>query len=906
MDVTREKIAELLKLVGQRYPGWTGFSDERFVKDETGFKRAAAEKAQELLSKDELSSLVKEQNWDEFIGRIKKVASATNLLFLGVPMQGDMAIVHAPGLDKTSFCTAVFDLLHGPDASRDRLNRFAEYAKTNSLPNKWTFPTYFMFLLHPEQDIFVKPSVIPWLLDFLGADFSMTATPSPVVYAALVSYATRILTLLAPHGAKDMIDAQSIIWVAAEKGNVRYWKIAPGENAWQWDECLKEGFIAAGWDDMGDIAGVDKSEFESRRQKLSAERGKWDAGWSKTGVEQLWKFAHIKEGDRIVANHGLTKVLGFGTVTGQYHFVPNVRYGHRIPVRWDDVLPRRVDKRGWHRMLIELDRREFEEAVASPTSEGPGPTRRDVAKDGPLGPAYFTGRTFELLAGLHESPTKAYYNEHRADIATHVEQPLRRLFADLAAEMPEPIRQHMEMEKQITARILKNDYGKGGAYDYIWGAFYPKGGKRISDPQLFVVLHRDRLDFGFYIGEYGKDQRERFARNCRENRDALLSALKDRLSPLNTYGTAADPDESQDAYAPKGGGVGLAEWLRAPSEAGIRVGRFASATDVTARSAVDLRTLIADSFLQLYPFVLLSVSDDPMPLIRDYIEVEDDTEDGKQPLYTISDVARDTSIDAAQISSWVKAIDRKRQAILYGPPGTGKTFVAEKLSRHLVGGGGGFTALVQFHPAYAYEDFIQGIRPESRADGTLRYPLVPGRFLDFCSRARTAKGTCVLIIDEINRANLARVFGELMYLLEYRDEEIPLAGGGMFKIPPNVRIIGTMNTADRSIALVDHALRRRFAFLPLYPHYEVLERYHADTGFPVRRLIDVLKELNDRVGDRHYWVGVTFFLTKNLSEQIGDIWRMEIEPYLEEYFFEQPDRADVFRWEKIGDRILKG
>src|SRR5690606_11871441 len=130
-------------------------------------------------------------------------------------------------------------------------------------------------------------------------------------------------------------------------------------------------------------------------------------------------------------------------------------------------------------------------------------------------------------------------------------------------------------------------------------------------------------------------------------------------------------------------------------------------------------------------------------------------------------------------------------------------------------------------PSYAYEDFMQGIRPQSK-DGRLEYPLVPGRFLDFCERARSRDGRCVLVIDEINRADLSRVFGELMYLLEYRDREVPLSGGQRFSIPSNVRIIGTMNTADRSIALVDYALRRRFAFLRLSPNFHVLRRYHAN------------------------------------------------------------------------------
>jgi 5-methylcytosine-specific restriction protein B len=185
---------------------------------------------------------------------------------------------------------------------------------------------------------------------------------------------------------------------------------------------------------------------------------------------------------------------------------------------------------------------------------------------------------------------------------------------------------------------------------------------------------------------------------------------------------------------------------------------------------------------------------------------------------------------------------------------------------------------------------------------------VPGRFLEFCQKAQTRQDRCVLIIDEVNRANLARVFGELMYLLEYRDRKIPLAGGGELQIPANARLIGTMNTADRSIALVDHALRRRFAFIPLYPNFDILRHYHRQkqTGFPVEGLIDTLIHLNREIGDQHYAVGTTFFLHEELSEQIEDIWRMEIEPYLEEYFFDQPEKVEDFRWERIREKVVTG
>lgn len=276
------------------------------------------------------------------------------------------------------------------------------------------------------------------------------------------------------------------------------------------------------------------------------------------------------------------------------------------------------------------------------------------------------------------------------------------------------------------------------------------------------------------------------------------------------------------------------------------------------------------------------------------------------PELPLPTVAEFTGFPASTLESWVRAIERKKQAILYGPPGTGKTFIARRLAEHLVGGSDGFVEIVQFHPAYSYEDFIEGIRPQLTPSGQLDYALVPGRFLRFCAQAREHSGICVLIVDEINRANLARVFGELMYLLEYRDEAIPLVGGTPFSIPENVRVIGTMNTADRSIALVDHALRRRFAFLELRPQYDVLVAYHRknETGFPAELLAEQLRQLNLEITDPHYEVGISFFMRPDLASQIGEIWRMEIEPYLREYFFDRPAKAEAFSWEKIKSQVL--
>ncbi|MEA5560895.1 McrB family protein [Planktothrix agardhii] len=291
------------------------------------------------------------------------------------------------------------------------------------------------------------------------------------------------------------------------------------------------------------------------------------------------------------------------------------------------------------------------------------------------------------------------------------------------------------------------------------------------------------------------------------------------------------------------------------------------------------------------PLLILANLDNPMPGIRKYWYYRDFQFD------SLKNCSKDIGIDETELLRWVNNINRKGQIILQGPPGTGKTFIAKKLAEHFTRGRDGFSEIIQFHPSYSYEDFIQGIRPRTE-NGQLTYDLVPGRFLEFCKKAESYDDICVLIIDEINRANLSNVFGELMYLLEYRDQEICLAGSyEPFKIPENVRIIGTMNTADRSIALVDHALRRRFAFIKIAPNYTILKDYY---DIPmIDQLIPVLQDINKMINDPNYEIGISFFMIDNIQDDIEDVWRMEIEPYLEEYFYNALDKIEQFRWNKV-------
>jgi hypothetical protein len=150
-------------------------------------------------------------------------------------------------------------------------------------------------------------------------------------------------------------------WLVAVKGfdfrPIRYWKIAPGEDAWNWEACRDGNFIAIGWDELGDVSGLNRKEFNAKRDESVADHN----GWTKMGADQVWKFARIQEGDRVVANHGISEVLGIGRVVGPYYFVPGVRHGHRLPVEWDDVTRRQVEEHGWRRTLVNLDHGKFEE-----------------------------------------------------------------------------------------------------------------------------------------------------------------------------------------------------------------------------------------------------------------------------------------------------------------------------------------------------------------------------------------------------------------------------------------------------------------------------------------------------------------------------------------------------------------
>jgi 5-methylcytosine-specific restriction protein B len=255
--------------------------------------------------------------------------------------------------------------------------------------------------------------------------------------------------------------------------------------------------------------------------------------------------------------------------------------------------------------------------------------------------------------------------------------------------------------------------------------------------------------------------------------------------------------------------------------------------------------------------------------------------------------------------------DKSPQIILEGPPGTGKTHVAKRIAHHLVGATYGEDSpdvtIVQFHPSYGYEEFVEGLRPDVSEGGMITFANQPGPILKIADKIAAEGRPHVLIIDELNRANIPRVFGELMYLLEYRDESIDLMLRQNFVLPKDLYIIATMNTADKSIRLMDAALRRRFDFFSVLPGEDILRSFYAAgenqnmigedlfTGFA-----SLNAALKEEIGDDGYLIGHSFFMTEHMDKDfLVSRWKRQIGPLINEYFYDRQAPQQEFTLERF-------
>ena len=280
--------------------------------------------------------------------------------------------------------------------------------------------------------------------------------------------------------------------------------------------------------------------------------------------------------------------------------------------------------------------------------------------------------------------------------------------------------------------------------------------------------------------------------------------------------------------------------------------------------------------------------------------------------YTADDFLKDVYMSEERYKTLTNLLLTKKNIILQGAPGVGKTFAAKRLAYSVMGEKDtSRVKMVQFHQSYSYEDFIMGFRPTQTG-----FELKTGVFYEFCRRAADDDRPYFFIIDEINRGNLSKIFGELFMLIENdkRGVELQLLyADEQFSIPSNVYIIGMMNTADRSLAMLDYALRRRFAFFDIPPAFD-------STGFRAYRknvnnqkfdkLISVVQQLNERIAEDEslgegFCIGHSYFCT---NVTVNDDWiksvvEYELIPLLKEYWFDEPTK--VRTWANTLREVIK-
>lgn len=309
---------------------------------------------------------------------------------------------------------------------------------------------------------------------------------------------------------------------------------------------------------------------------------------------------------------------------------------------------------------------------------------------------------------------------------------------------------------------------------------------------------------------------------------------------------------------------------------------------------------------------LFSLTLDEFDIIRDLIDEknivsEKEIEKVEIKQYSFSSDPDKPFLEEQEIAEIIHSLEVKKNIVLQGPPGVGKTFVAKKIAYEMMKNTDDTKIrMIQFHQSYSYEDFIQGIRPSEKS-----FKVKNGIFYEFCKKAELEPDQkFFFIIDEINRGNLSKIFGELMMLIESDKRgkySVPLTysdkDDALFSVPENLYLIGTMNTADRSLAIVDYALRRRFRFITLEPKFNNrFKEFLNSKGFSkdfIQEISSKLKLLNDKIkADKNlgsgFLIGHSFFCNANSENErkwFENIVKFEISPLLEEYWFDDSEKV---------------
>ena len=545
----------------------------------------------------------------------------------------------------------------------------------------------------------------------------------------------------------------------------------------------------------------------------------------------------------------------------------------------------------------------------------------------------FNASTVNFLKELPRHATDpAWHTENKSWYHQSLKDPVKQFVKLLRDRYITQLNPEVAGSSHNVSRLKKNDYGGDGYHDHYWFAFFdPEARSKTKSVQLFFGFHGSDLvcRYGFAMGDYCKSYFQRLKNVIQEKPNEIASYVQntpdDTIFELlyENSRKQVSPDAFRElAENPDG----------VPDLKGIQIIREFSLDKLPEHEA-SLVDEVGRFFTWTWPFFEASITGVwPGDLGGDTTagrgaEDEDVDEDAPASLEELSD---STSLAESFLGDLEQALLAKQQTILVGPPGTSKTYIARQFARYFVrdtaGRPQGTHHTLYMHSNWSYEDFFEGIRPTTSEDGTLGFKPQKGFFLEWVEQLKNfdPRARHVLVLDEINRCDTASVLGELLQLLEYRGTTIRLLSGRHFVFPKNLYIIGTMNSADRSIGRMDLALRRRFLWMNLHCQPETLRRWlkragNNPVGFDHSQLAQCNELLSNRGISPEQHIGHALFMAQESgvddeSETPGDIpltenhlrriVKFSVVPYVEELLVTQFGQVDSDLIRVINDKLL--
>jgi 5-methylcytosine-specific restriction protein B len=604
-------------------------------------------------------------------------------------------------------------------------------------------------------------------------------------------------------------------------------KIAPGEEAKYWGECLAGGYVCVGWDEVGDLREFESKEaFRARFVQEFGERYyNGNASVTTRKANELWTLMELEPGDLVVANKGISKILAVGEVVepGYEWGEEREEYRHLVRVKWDTSYEQQIEpQKSWGVKTVADVPATLLKTVMSRSGGGRTPDLHKTDLKIPVDPLYI-----EMASALERKGQLILYGppgtgKTYAARRFAVWWLLREGRSEEAAEVLADAGRFVHEERGLsTVQVTRR----------VWWV--------VANPQHW---NWDQL----------------FAEGKVEYRYGLLQRNYPLVQPGDlVVGYQSSPDRRIRAIAKVTRGF-----------------ESRDGAEPTIELAPIAKVAAGLTFADLQADRVLSVSE-PMRF------------NVRGTLFAL------TAEEADHLFALLSDRDPNFRVPEEGAAAAGI---------------GAITRLT-FHPSYSYEDFIEGFRPVDTGSGTLVLRLEDGVFKRVCREAQAnPKRKYLLLVDEINRANLAKVFGETITLLENDKRGMAVTlpqSKESFAVPPNVFLLGTMNTADRSIKLLDAALRRRFAFIELMPDTELLR----GAGVGALMLDEFLEGLNRRVAKtegREKQIGHSFLLENGApvaeADEFARRFRQEILPLLQEYCYEDYGALAGYIGEKIVNR----